>query len=65
MTQQPKENIIPPTRSGAPQGGRHQIGTPAGFGSEQVAGFADVYGHLFPSGDDEAELAAAERALLG
>jgi hypothetical protein len=24
---------------GAPQGGRHQIGTPAGFGSEQVAGF--------------------------
>jgi hypothetical protein len=23
----------------APHGGRHQIGTPAGFGSEQVAGF--------------------------
>jgi len=39
LTQQPKENIIPSTRSGAPQGGRHQIGTPAGFGSEQVAGF--------------------------
>jgi hypothetical protein len=39
VTQQPKENIIPSTRSGAPQGGRHQIGTPAGFGSEQVAGF--------------------------
>src|ERR1700730_3013777 len=26
LTQQPKENIIPSTRSGAPQGGRHQIG---------------------------------------
>jgi integrase len=26
---------------------------------------ADTYGHLFPSGDDGAELAAAERALLG
>jgi hypothetical protein len=39
LTQQPKEKIIPSTRSGAPQGGRHQIGTPAGFGSEQVAGF--------------------------
>jgi hypothetical protein len=39
LTQQPKENIIPATRKGAPQGGRHQIGTPAGFGSEQVAGF--------------------------
>jgi hypothetical protein len=39
LTQQPKENIIQVTRSSAPQGGRHQIGTPAGFGSEQVAGF--------------------------
>jgi len=26
---------------------------------------ADRYGHLFPSGDDGAELAAAERAFLG
>ena len=26
---------------------------------------ADVYGHLFPRGDDGAELAAAERVLLG
>jgi integrase len=26
---------------------------------------ADVYGHLFPTGDDGAELAEAERALLG
>jgi hypothetical protein len=25
---------------------------------------ADRYGHLFPSGDDGAELAAAETALL-
>jgi len=24
----------------------------------------DTYGHLFPSGDDAAELAAAERALM-
>jgi len=24
----------------------------------------DVYGHLFPSGDDGAELAAAEKTLL-
>jgi hypothetical protein len=39
LTQQPKEKIIPSTRSGVPQGGRLQIGAPAGFGSEQVAGF--------------------------
>ena len=26
---------------------------------------SDVYGHLFPSGDDGAELAAAQKALLG
>jgi IstB-like ATP binding protein len=39
LTQQPKEKIIPTTRRGAPQGGRHQIGSPAGFGSEKVAGF--------------------------
>jgi integrase len=26
---------------------------------------ADTYGHLFPRGDDSAELAAAERAFLG
>jgi hypothetical protein len=39
LTQPAKENIIPTTRRGARQGGRHQIGTPAGFGSEQVAGF--------------------------
>ena len=25
----------------------------------------DTYGHLFPRGDDSAELAAAERLLLG
>jgi integrase len=26
---------------------------------------ADTYGHLFPRGDDGAELAAAEKAFLG
>jgi integrase len=25
----------------------------------------DIYGHLFPRGDDSAELAAAEKTLLG
>jgi hypothetical protein len=29
----------PVPSAAAPCGGRHQIGTPAGFGSEQVAGF--------------------------
>jgi hypothetical protein len=40
LTQSQKENNYPadPQRR-HPQGGRHQIGTPAGFGSEQVAGF--------------------------
>jgi integrase len=26
---------------------------------------ADTYGHLFPRGDDGAEMAAAEKAFLG
>jgi integrase len=26
---------------------------------------ADTYGHLFPRGDDGAELAAAEKSLIG
>jgi integrase len=34
-----------------------------GHGSIQMT--ADHYGHLFPRGDDGAELAAAERAFLG
>jgi integrase len=34
-----------------------------GHSSLQIT--ADVYGHLFPSVDDDAELAAAESALLG
>jgi hypothetical protein len=38
LTKQPTKTIIPSTRSGA-RSGRHQIGTTAGFGSEQVAGF--------------------------
>jgi hypothetical protein len=38
-TLEPVSTTTRPPRSGAPQGGRHQIGTPAGFGSEQVAGF--------------------------
>ncbi len=32
-----KRNIIPSIRGSRPPGGRHQIGTPAGFKSESVA----------------------------
>jgi integrase len=35
------------------------------LGHSSIQMTADVYGHLFPSGDDGAELAAAERVLLG
>jgi integrase len=35
------------------------------MGHASIAITMDVYGHLFPSGDDGAELAAAERAFLG
>jgi integrase len=35
------------------------------LGHSSITMTSDVYGHLFPSGDDGAELAAAERALLG
>lgn len=35
------------------------------LGHSSITMTADVYGHLFPRGDDEAELAAAELALLG
>jgi integrase len=35
------------------------------LGHSTIQMTADVYGHLFPSGDDGAELAQAERALLG
>lgn len=35
------------------------------MGHASVVMTADVYGHLFPSGDDGEELAAAERALFG
>jgi len=34
------------------------------MGHASIAITMDVYGHLFPSGDDGAELAAAEKALL-
>jgi integrase len=34
------------------------------MGHASIAITTDVYGHLFPRGDDGAELAAAERALL-
>jgi integrase len=34
-----------------------------GHGSINIT--ADVYGHLFPRGDDAAELAEAERGILG
>ena len=35
------------------------------LGHSTIQMTADTYGHLFPSGDDGAELAEAERALLG
>jgi integrase len=35
------------------------------MGHSSIQMTADVYGHLFPSGDNGAELAAAEKALLG
>jgi integrase len=35
------------------------------LGHASIAMTLDVYGHLFPSGDDTAELAAGERLLLG
>ncbi len=35
------------------------------LGHSSVTMTLDVYGHLFPTADDSAELAAAERALLG
>ena len=36
----------------------------ARLGHASIQMTADTYGHLFPRGDDGAELAAAERALL-
>jgi integrase len=35
------------------------------LGHSSITMTSDIYGHLFPSGDDGAELAAAERALVG
>jgi integrase len=35
------------------------------LGHSSIALTSDIYGHLFPSGDDGAELAAAEKALVG
>jgi integrase len=35
------------------------------LGHNSITMTSDVYGHLFPSGDDGAELAAAEKALVG
>jgi integrase len=37
----------------------------ARFGHSLITTTADRYGHLFPRGDDGAEMAAAERAILG
>ena len=37
----------------------------AQLGHASITMTMDVYGHLFPRGDDRAELAAAERAFLG
>jgi len=39
------------------------VQTRLGHGSIQMT--ADTYGHLFPRGDDGAEMAAAEKSLLG
>jgi integrase len=35
------------------------------LGHSSITMTSDIYGHLFPSGDDGAELAAAEKALVG
>jgi integrase len=35
------------------------------LGHSSIMMTMDVYGHLFPRGDDRAELAAAEKAFLG
>jgi len=35
------------------------------LGHSSITVTLDTYGHLFPRGEDGAELAAAERALLG
>jgi hypothetical protein len=35
------------------------------LGHSSIVMTMDTYGHLFPRGDDEAELAAAEKAFLG
>jgi integrase len=35
------------------------------LGHSSIQMTLDVYGHLFPRGDDAAELVAAERSLLG
>ena len=35
------------------------------MGHSTIAMTLDIYGHLFPGGDDSEELAAAERSLLG
>ena len=37
----------------------------ARLGHASIQMTADTYGHLFPRGDDGAELAAAEKAFLG
>jgi integrase len=34
------------------------------MGHASIQMTADIYGHLFPRGDDGAELAAAEKAFL-
>jgi integrase len=35
------------------------------LGQASIMMMMETYGHLFPRGDDAAELAAAERRLLG
>jgi integrase len=63
--------LVQPQRRPAAQIRRVEIPTlqlklvQARLGHATIQMTADRYGHLFPRGDDGAELAAAERAFLG
>jgi len=37
----------------------------SGWGIPSITVTLDTYGHLFPRGDDGAEMAAAEKSLVG
>jgi integrase len=44
---------------------RYNIRPQERLGHSSITVTMDTYGHLFPRGDDKAELAQAERLLLG